>query len=199
MYFRQFPILHAGMSIPLAMLAPFEPQALANHQQSLARLAERGGLDATETLNVLDGVRRHREGCWSRQPPSVCRQELIERVWKWEHENADGRLVALSRIVRRTLASGQLEKLEDARPYLDEADRPEQAPRKTTEQELARIRDIVLRGSTEDLAAEQTRLSKAEPAPQGAPYECNCPAPYPEAVHDLTCPEHLKRFPEDAR
>jgi hypothetical protein len=30
------------------------------------------------------------------------------------------------------------------------------------------------------------------------PYECNCPAPYPEAVHDLTCPEHLRRFPEDA-
>lgn len=29
-------------------------------------------------------------------------------------------------------------------------------------------------------------------APQGAPYECNCQAPYPEAVHNL------KRFPEDA-
>jgi hypothetical protein len=127
-YFSQFPILHAGMSVPLAMLAPFERQALENHQQSLATLAGRGGLDAAETLNVLDGRRWRREGCWSRQPPSVCRQELIERVWKWEHENADGRLVALSRIVRRALASGQLEKLEDARPLLIDDDRPEQAP-----------------------------------------------------------------------
>lgn len=119
MYFRQFPILHAGMSIPWPMLAPFEEQARANHGgQTLARLAERGGLDAAEALNVLDGLRWHREGCWSSKPPSVCRQELIERVWKWEHENADGRLEALSRIVRRVLACGQLEKLEGARPYL---------------------------------------------------------------------------------
>lgn len=33
----------------------------------------------------------------------------------------DFRLAALSRIVRRALASHQLEKLEDARPYLDDA------------------------------------------------------------------------------
>lgn len=34
------------------------------------------------------------------------------------------RLAALSRIVRRALSSHQLEKLEDARPYLDDADQP---------------------------------------------------------------------------
>ena len=34
------------------------------------------------------------------------------------------RLAALSRIIRRTLACGQLEKLEDARPYLGEEPAP---------------------------------------------------------------------------
>lgn len=34
------------------------------------------------------------------------------------------RLVAVSRIVRRALASHQLEKLEDAKPYLDDAEQP---------------------------------------------------------------------------
>jgi hypothetical protein len=34
------------------------------------------------------------------------------------------RLAALSRIVRRALACGQMEKLEDARPYLDEEHEP---------------------------------------------------------------------------
>lgn len=40
--------------IPWAMIAPHERQALRNHDQSLERLAERGGLDCIEALAVLD-------------------------------------------------------------------------------------------------------------------------------------------------
>jgi hypothetical protein len=50
----------------------------------------------------------------------------------------------------------------------------ETAARKTTEQELARIRDIVLRGTSADLAAEQTRLSLAEIALLGGPACTTC-------------------------
>ena len=40
--------------LPWAMIAPHERQALCNHDQTLKRLAERGGLDCTEALAVLD-------------------------------------------------------------------------------------------------------------------------------------------------
>lgn len=55
---------------------------------------------------------------------------LWQRRWTFMHaiKMRDDRLAAISRIVRRSLACGQLEKLEDARPYLDEAERPEQEP-----------------------------------------------------------------------
>jgi len=52
-------------------------------------------------------------------------------------------------------------------------------------------------GSAALSAAPQASTEQAAPSPAVGAYECNCPAPYPEAVHDLTCPEHLKRFPED--
>ncbi len=41
-----------------------------------------------------------------------------------ELDSLEARLTALSRIVRRALASGQIEKLEDAKPYLDDAEPP---------------------------------------------------------------------------
>lgn len=43
-------------SIPWAAIEPHEAQALRNHDQTLARLAERGGLDPVEAAAVLDGV-----------------------------------------------------------------------------------------------------------------------------------------------
>lgn len=48
-----------------------------------------------------------------------------------EYEREQARLAALSRIIRRTLACGQLEKLEDAKRYLDDA--PPCLPRKRFE------------------------------------------------------------------
>jgi hypothetical protein len=57
---RQFPILQpckGGLrSIPWALLEPHEPQAKANHGQTLQRLAERGGLGAVEAVAVLRDV-----------------------------------------------------------------------------------------------------------------------------------------------
>lgn len=53
---RRFPI-QGGPSIPWAMIAPHEAQAKTNHDQSLERLAERGGLSPGEAVAVLDGLR----------------------------------------------------------------------------------------------------------------------------------------------
>jgi uncharacterized small protein (DUF1192 family) len=52
---KRFPVHSGGMTVPWQMLAPHEPQALANHQQTLERLAERGGLGWAEMLCVLEG------------------------------------------------------------------------------------------------------------------------------------------------
>lgn len=53
---RQFPI-QDGPSIPWSVIAPFEKQAIANHNQTLERLAQRGGLGAGEALCVLRCIR----------------------------------------------------------------------------------------------------------------------------------------------
>ena len=45
------------MSIPWALLEPFEAQAKANHGQSLETLASRGGLSPTEALAIIQGRR----------------------------------------------------------------------------------------------------------------------------------------------
>jgi hypothetical protein len=54
---RLFPILHppkGGLrSIPWSVIGPHEAQAKENHDQSLQRLAERGGLGSAEALAVL--------------------------------------------------------------------------------------------------------------------------------------------------
>lgn len=46
--------------VPWWLLAPFEPQAIENHGQTLERLNERGGLDPSEMLAVIEGRRWHR-------------------------------------------------------------------------------------------------------------------------------------------
>jgi len=51
---KRFPIIK-GPSIPWAAIAPYESQAKKNHDQSLERLAQRGGLDPIECWNVMHG------------------------------------------------------------------------------------------------------------------------------------------------
>ena len=53
---RRFPVLDAGFSVPWRFVAPFEAQAERNHNQTLQRLAERGGLDPVELWAVMHGV-----------------------------------------------------------------------------------------------------------------------------------------------
>jgi len=50
----------------------------------------------------------------------LCRRELTHCFFPGDVTCHKVRLAALSRIIRRALACGQLEKLEDARPYLDD-------------------------------------------------------------------------------
>ncbi len=52
---RYFPILrHPEFRLPWALIAPHEAQALANHYQSLEKLAHRGGLSFDEAAAVLE-------------------------------------------------------------------------------------------------------------------------------------------------
>lgn len=61
---KMFPVLRyygkdtpadCPTSIPWAMLSPHEAQAMKNHSgQTLARLAERGGMSAGEIMSVLE-------------------------------------------------------------------------------------------------------------------------------------------------
>lgn len=59
---RRFPVLGAGFSIPWACVAPFDAQAQANHDQSLDRLAARGGLDPLELWCVMHGKKWRERG-----------------------------------------------------------------------------------------------------------------------------------------
>jgi hypothetical protein len=88
---RRFPILGAKaiVSIPWPMIAACQRRALANHAQTLERLAERGGLSPQEALWVLDDQE------WTVYHPdhkarvrAEAEAELIRRVNAWEAEHA---------------------------------------------------------------------------------------------------------------
>jgi len=49
-----FPILGTLEYIPWDMISAHENQAIINHGQTLKKLAERGGLDWTEAVAVLE-------------------------------------------------------------------------------------------------------------------------------------------------
>lgn len=52
---RMFPI-QRGPSVPWEVMAPHEDMAKRNHQQSLEKLAERGGLSSGEAWCVVNGI-----------------------------------------------------------------------------------------------------------------------------------------------
>lgn len=89
--FPRFPVMlpHSerrrllSYNIPWAMIAPHEAQALKNHGgQSLARLAERGGLAPCEALAVLEDRR------WYSMDFAVAFDDLEQRVSAWLAELA---------------------------------------------------------------------------------------------------------------
>lgn len=51
---REMETLGCPRLIPWVVLLKHEDRALKNHGQSLKRLAERGGLDASETVAILE-------------------------------------------------------------------------------------------------------------------------------------------------
>lgn len=74
-----FPILHHYLTpkhlrqpetIPWELLASHEEQALKNHNQSLQRLAERGGLSISEAVAILE------DRPWHAMPDSEARYAL---------------------------------------------------------------------------------------------------------------------------
>lgn len=74
------PIMGAMLmsEIPFAMIEPHEAQAKRNHGQTLERLAQRGGLAASEALDIIEGRR------WG--SAKVCIENehyLINLVRKW--------------------------------------------------------------------------------------------------------------------
>ena len=51
------PIMrHPDFRLPWALIAPHAKQAIANHGQTLERLAERGGLSFTEAAAIMVGA-----------------------------------------------------------------------------------------------------------------------------------------------
>lgn len=76
----EFPILHRKArrnQIPWAMIAPHESQALKNHDQTLERLAERGGLAPSEAVAVLEDRK------WCSLPLDVAERKLDGHVEEW--------------------------------------------------------------------------------------------------------------------
>ena len=62
---KNMPIMGHGIGerlepFPWNIIAPHEAQAQINHGQTLARLRERGGLDPTEAVAILEDRRWHK-------------------------------------------------------------------------------------------------------------------------------------------
>ena len=70
--------------IPWAMIAPHEAQAQSNHGQSLERLAQRGGLAASEAIDIIEGRRRGRA-----KPCVENERYLINKVREWRAANTE--------------------------------------------------------------------------------------------------------------
>lgn len=51
---NEFPVLGTQETVPWNVICQHEKQAMSNHGQSLKRLAERGGLDYSEILAILE-------------------------------------------------------------------------------------------------------------------------------------------------
>lgn len=82
-----FPVLQGKTikRVPWAMLTPHEPQALINHDQSLERLAQRGGLGADEMIFILE------DRGWTHERDVQEREtevDLIARVEAWRKTQA---------------------------------------------------------------------------------------------------------------
>jgi predicted nucleic acid-binding Zn-ribbon protein len=87
---RRFRIMD-GPSLPWCMIEPYEVQALANHDQTLAQLHSRGGLSCAEALAVLEKKPY-------RQSPehAYARQRLVELLAAFEAQDQQFRIAELT-------------------------------------------------------------------------------------------------------
>jgi hypothetical protein len=69
---RRYGVQHCPRAIAWAVMLPHERRALINHDQDLATLARRGGLDPTELVAVLED--RH----WHMMPMRDAVDRLLE-------------------------------------------------------------------------------------------------------------------------
>lgn len=83
---RMFPVLYGysleesrrkasvdwPKEVPWSLLAPHEQQALRNHEQTLERLAERGGLGLCEMVAVLE------DRVWRQMDQVAARDRIVE-------------------------------------------------------------------------------------------------------------------------
>jgi len=77
---RIFPI-QGGPTVPWSVMAPHEAQAHRNHFQSLASLAERGGLDSAEAWAVVnDTTWRDATGKWTLEEMGKLWREFAEKA-----------------------------------------------------------------------------------------------------------------------
>lgn len=77
---RDFGSPYMCVCLPWDMIAPHERQAQKNHSQTLARLAERGGLGADEAIAVLED----RE--WRSMKDGQAHHDLCKMVAAWVTE-----------------------------------------------------------------------------------------------------------------
>lgn len=100
---RRFRIMDGLPSIPWSAIAPYEDNAKANHDQSLERLNERGGLEVCELWAVVHGKR-------VREAPPVAECRAWFDMWRASHEGPQATIDKLRREL--DAARGEIERLQ---------------------------------------------------------------------------------------
>lgn len=83
---KAFPDL--PLVVPWNFIEPAREQAMANHDQTLERLNERGGLDATEMIAALDGKPLNFSG--DKRLHEIAARDLLRRIADWS-ESREGK------------------------------------------------------------------------------------------------------------
>ena len=95
---KRFPI-QDGPSIPWEAIAPYERQAYDNHEQSLKRLAERGGLGAAELYFIMTNTKlRFHNVNWDEE--EIKGLELIDKINK-EYNEQNQEIISLREEIKR--------------------------------------------------------------------------------------------------